>query len=798
MTDDGQSKLPLRRLSPGELFAGRYRVQARIGAGGMGDVYRVHDTVAGEPVALKLLGAPGSGAVRRFRRELRLARKVTHKNVARTFDLGEAEGSLFLTLELIEGRNLAAMLREERQLEPLAAVRVVRDVANGLIAAHEVGVVHRDLKPGNVLVARDGRVIVIDFGVARSMAADANTGGTEGFVGTPDYMAPEQIAGQPTGPFTDVYAVGLLLFEALTGARPFTGETAIARGFARLLRPPPDLRGLVQVPEPLAALVDACLRQQVAERPGLSDVVATLSAVGDELEQVSQAERDPITQLMPAAAPATTVVDDLFGLEALEEPSSSKVSPPLAPQDRVLAVLPFTFRGDEQLRHLGVGISEELIDVLSMTKGLRVLAAGAAGVPEAAAMASSERDPRDVGERLGADSVVDGTVTWSSKTVRIAARLVEVSTGVQLWAGHFDGKCGEVLQLQERMAIRIAEALRLELEVQAYRTSISADAADLFVQARRMMRANATMRPRRAVEVFDRCLALAPGFALAEAARALACARAWYFPDPEGGVDWAAVAQAAARRALEVAGGTTEAHLAAGIVAAQAGRYPDAAAQLSNALAVAPTHACAHEYLGRLECEAGRPEQGMKRLKLAVELDATLAPALTLVARAWAMRGRRAPCGKALERARRLLGFAAPEVLLMELRIAHWHGDRAAAAAVLTRLPRGADPTIAFIEAFARFVLGDAKRERVTAFHDVFLGLSTCPRFLALTHQIAAEVAAHEDPERALEHLAKAADGALIDVDWVLRCPALAGLRPDPRFTQVVRRVQARADRMWE
>ena len=212
-----------RRFAPGTLVAGRYRVAGIAGVGGMGVVYRARDEELGVETALKVL-RPDLGSdpavVERFRSELRLAREVSHKNVVRIHDIGEHEGLRFLTMRYVPGRSLSDVLEKEGPMSPERAVAITRQVASALEEAHRAGVIHRDLKPGNILLDRDDTAYITDFGIARSLTRDGLTR-AGAVVGTPDYLSPEQIAGDPVDGRTDLYALGIVLYEMLTGELPF-------------------------------------------------------------------------------------------------------------------------------------------------------------------------------------------------------------------------------------------------------------------------------------------------------------------------------------------------------------------------------------------------------------------------------------------------------------------------------------------------------------------------------------------------------------------------------------------------
>ncbi len=249
----------------GKVLAGRYEIVDFIGEGGMGEVYVARDRELDEIVALKVLKhelASRPELVERFLNEVKLARRVTHRSVARTYELGSAEGLRFLTMEFVVGESLSAVLERHGSLPVEACIRVAVDVCDALDAAHAVGVIHRDIKPDNILVTPDGRAVVTDFGVAR-----LTTESTTDTSGTPAYMAPEQVRREPPTAATDLYAVGVMLFELATGRLPFGGATALAVMAARLDAPAPDPRAIdPSLPAAFAAALMRAMAPTAAER----------------------------------------------------------------------------------------------------------------------------------------------------------------------------------------------------------------------------------------------------------------------------------------------------------------------------------------------------------------------------------------------------------------------------------------------------------------------------------------------------------------------------------------------------
>ena len=398
-----ESMLPGASTPPRHVFGGRYEILGLVGSGGMGTVYRARDVELDEIVALKLLRRDlldKPGMLDRFRQEVKLARRVTHRNVARTFDIGEGDGEKFLTMELVEGEALSARIAREGALPLGFVAEVAASMCAGLAAAHEAGIVHRDLKPDNVLIARDGRVVITDFGIARAVF-DAGRAATVGLaLGTPAYMAPEQVEGATDlDARTDIYALGAMMYECLTGERPWTGDSVWSLAAARLMQPPPDPR--VKRPDLPPAAAELVLRCMARKREDRFASAAQAAVALSALTMPAAEARRPST---PPAGPA-----------------------PLDSGTKTVAVLPFRNTGAKDDDYIAEGLSDDLIDGLSMTPGLRVLARDA--VTRAGAQGQGARD---LGRELRVDVVVDGSVRRAGEQLRISARVISVADGFQL------------------------------------------------------------------------------------------------------------------------------------------------------------------------------------------------------------------------------------------------------------------------------------------------------------------------------------------------------------------------------
>jgi eukaryotic-like serine/threonine-protein kinase len=256
------------RPTSGLTFGGRYQLSNRIAIGGMGEVWQATDAIIGRTVAIKILkdeylGDPGF--LERFRAEARHAALVNHEGIANVFDYGEEDGSAFLVMELVPGEALSAILERERVLSTDRVLDIVAQTASALHAAHAAGLVHRDIKPGNLLITPEGRVKITDFGIAR-IADQVPLTATGQVMGTVQYLSPEQASGHPASPSTDIYSLGIVAYEALAGRRPFTGESQVAIAMAQINETPPDLPA--SVAEPVRNLVMSCLAKRPEDRPG--------------------------------------------------------------------------------------------------------------------------------------------------------------------------------------------------------------------------------------------------------------------------------------------------------------------------------------------------------------------------------------------------------------------------------------------------------------------------------------------------------------------------------------------------
>ncbi|HEX9688343.1 MAG TPA: tetratricopeptide repeat protein [Thermoanaerobaculia bacterium] len=428
-----------QRFAPGTLVAGRYRVIGIAGVGGMGVVYRARDEELGVDTALKVL-RPDLGSapalLERFRAELRLAREVSHKNVVRIHDIGEHEGLRFLTMRYVEGRSLREVLEREGPMSPERAVAIVRQVASALEEAHRAGVIHRDLKPGNILLDAEDCAYITDFGVARSVGGDGLTR-AGAVVGTPDYLSPEQIAGQPVDARTDLYALGVVFYEMLSGELPFRSGSQAEMLAQRLAGRARDLsETAVRAPRWLAAIVRKLLERNPARR------YPNARALSDDLDR----KRGPRPGLraIPLTIGATAILAVALGLwtaarqragkPVVPTASRSSTAAPVVTAREAVAILPLADETSEpELAWTSTGIPEMLAANLSETGELRIL--------DSLRVLRNLRDLHltpgrydeaalgELAELWSAGRIITGTVRRSGQRLRVDLRLVRVGPG---------------------------------------------------------------------------------------------------------------------------------------------------------------------------------------------------------------------------------------------------------------------------------------------------------------------------------------------------------------------------------
>jgi TolB-like protein/tetratricopeptide (TPR) repeat protein len=574
---------------------GHYRIVDKIGAGGMGEVYRARDERLDRDVAVKVLLEEFAGdpdRLRRFEREAKALAALNHPNIATVFGLEKSEsgtetetgtgtGQSFLVMELLEGESLRELIAEGN-ITTGKAVEYAREIANGLAAAHEKGIIHRDLKPENVFLTRDGRIKVLDFGLAKlrmpeedlttetpTQTMDTAPGG---LMGTITYMAPEQVQGQPADHRSDIFALGIVLYEMLVGRRPFGGSTSVETAAAILKEDPEPIASVAPgVPPTLVGVVGKCLEKRPEDRfSSAHDLALTLGAVDTAVAGRPVQGQSVITKRWPhvLAVVIAAVIAMLVILppEALFERAPGVPGEPVVPR---IVVLPFENLGDAEDAFFAEGMTEEITARLASVGGVQVISR-----TSARQYANTAKSIPEIGEELGVGFVLEGTVRWArgdgGSRIRITPQLIRVADDSHLWAETYDRVLDDVFEVQSEIAQVVTSELGITLGggekgPHDVRPTDNLEAYQAYLRGRYWeSRPHFTYENwERSMEAFERAVELDPAFALAHAELARGHALVRYFRH-DLTPDRLEAAATSARTALELAPGDPRVHLDVG------------------------------------------------------------------------------------------------------------------------------------------------------------------------------------------------------------------------------------------
>lgn len=675
-------------LSTGSII-GRYKILSPLGAGGMGEVYLAEDTTLSRKVALKILPSQSTtdeDRLARFEQEARSASALNHPNIITIHEVGSQDGMRFIATEFIEGETLRKRLKQA-SLSPREAVDVAIQVASALVAAHQAGIIHRDIKPENVMLRPDGYVKVLDFGIVKltekfAERSGEQTAGHESLddatsnvtteknivMGSPNYMSPEQARGLVVDGRTDIFSLGVLLYEMLTARKPFEGPTTSDIIVSILERRPQQLSQIIEVPPALEHVVNKALaKAREARYQTVKEMLVDLK----RLKRRMDFEVGLDDSLMPESSGEPTVpltleqdVRTTVRQEAIEKSSDqtarlgsslarmlarsgnrksrmvtvlilisavaaaliyftrAKVGPGGAahPIDSI-AVLPFiNENADPNTDYLSDGMTESLISNLSQSRSLRVMSRNSVFRYK-----GQEANARKIGRELGVDSVLTGRIVQRGENLSISVELVDMRDDTQIWGEQYHRKLSDVLAMQEEIARQISQKLQLKLSGEdqqrvSKRFTDDAEAYKLYLKGRFYWSKRTEDGLTKGIEYFNQAIERDPSYALAYAGLA-DCYAILVELEASAPTELYPKVKAAAQRALEIDDSLAEAHTSLGAAYEYEWNWEEAEKQYKRAVELNPNYATAHHWYAAYLISRLRSDEAIREMQRALELD---------------------------------------------------------------------------------------------------------------------------------------------------------------------------------
>jgi serine/threonine protein kinase/tetratricopeptide (TPR) repeat protein len=759
-------------------LAGRYEIGREIGQGAFATVYLANDARHDRQVALKVLNADPTSekGELRFIQEIRTLARLQHPNILPLHDSGHVEALLYYLMPYISGETLRARMSRERQVPMDAAVRISSEVADALSCAHSQGVIHRDIKPENILLS-GGHAVVADFGIARVIdiaGVQQLTRTGMGGPGTPAYMSPEQLLGdRRIDGRTDIYSLGCVLYEMLTGKPPFAGKEGFVKRFTEPPPPPSTLRN--DVPDWLDSVVNKMLARSPEERFGRAeDLVRALSNAGETV---------------PHQSTVVTAGGSNVALGSPERPAyrfSQVAANRLRETEQPsIGVLPFSnMSASADNEYFSDGVTEEILNALSRIPTLKVAARTSTFGLKGKSLGITE-----IGQLLNVNTILEGSVRRMGQRVRISAQLVNAHDGYHIWSEQYDREIEDVFEIQDEIARNIVDRLKVKLtaaqnEALGKRHTENVVAYELYLRGRHCWhRWNMAGMLEKAIHHYENALVKDPEYALAYCglADAYNVPGLWGFLPPS---EVLPKALAAATRAVELAPDLAESRTSLGFVQLLSWEWEAAESSLLHAIDLNPRYALAHSFYAWLLSTVGRQREASEAARLGQELD-PLSPATNGIAALVSYHSRQYDqaideCGRTLERDRAsflgLLAMTLSYAAKQNYKEAINHAERGVSVSPDVNLLRA---LLAAIYAMAgeRAAAETVLAELLERSKQAYVG----PTMISWIY------ANLDDTDAAFEWLGKACSARDCTLGFGIRVPIYDRISSDPRFQELLR-----------